>query len=578
MMRLALISFCMALMTFISLPAYTQPVNQQVIDSIFNPNGEICFKFRIRNKQELSRLTRIISIDDVRRNIVIAYANRSEFEEFLKLGKEYKILQSPGTLIKPEDLKAPEQPAIRQGQTQWDFYPTYTQYVDFMTGFAEQFPSICRLDTVGYTLQGRLILAVRISDNVNDEEAEPQVLYTSSIHGDETTAYVLMLHLIDYLLQNYGTDPELTELINTTEIFINPLANPDGTYHGGNNSVYGAIRYNANYIDLNRNYPDPKAGPHPDGNEWQVETQAWMAYAEANHFTLSVNFHGGAEVFNYPWDTWIKLTADDQWWQFVGREWADTVHHYGPPGYFTFLDNGITNGNAWYEITGGRQDYMNYWHQCREVTLEISDIKLLPVSQLIPYWNYNYRSFINYMKQAQYGFRGIVTDTVTDMPVEAKIFIQGHDKDNSEVYSRLPSGFYTRPIYEGSYKVTVTAPGYYTKTIPGVQVWNRQTTVLDVQLRPLTFDAQDQTEERLLIYPNPCDGGFRMEFGKTLVHSFSSYQVLNLMGEIIHSSPLDYKPDRNLAEVDLRHLPAGVYFIKVNTGYRILMDKLIIRK
>lgn len=578
MIRSGLLLFFLVWITSLSLPGYSQPASPQAIDSIFERNGEICFKFRIQNREEISRLTRMISIDDVSRNIVIAYANRSEFEEFLKLGKEYKILQSPGTLVSAEELVPPAQTFPRSGLTQWNFYPSYPQYVDFMTGFATQYPSLCRLDTVGYSLQGRLILTLKISDDVDNEEAEPQVLYTSSIHGDETTAYVLMLHLIDHLLLNYGTDPELTELINTTEIFINPLANPDGTYHGGDNSVYGAIRYNANYIDLNRNFPDPKAGPHPDGNEWQAETQAWMAYAEANHFTMAANFHGGAEVFNYPWDTWIKLPADDDWWQFVGREWADTVHKYGPPGYFTFMNNGVTNGNAWYEITGGRQDYMNYWHQCREVTLEISDIKLLPVSQLLPHWDYNYRAFINYIKQSHYGFRGIVTDTVTDMPVVAKIFIQGHDKDNSEVYSRLPSGFYTRPIYEGTYKVTVSAPGYYTKTIQGVQVWNRQTTTLDIQLRPLTFDAQDRTEERLLIYPNPSDGRFRIEFGNTLVHPLSSYQVLNMMGEIIHSMPLSREFDRKLAEVDLSHLPSGVYFVKVNTGYRILLDKLIIRK
>ncbi len=36
-------------------------------------------------------------------------------------------------------------------------------------------------------------------------------------------------------------------------------------------------------------------------------------------------------------------------------------------------DDGITNGAAWYVIDGGRQDYMNFFHQCREFTLEISD-------------------------------------------------------------------------------------------------------------------------------------------------------------------------------------------------------------
>ncbi|MBK6966465.1 MAG: hypothetical protein IPH20_21860 [Bacteroidales bacterium] len=100
-----------------------------------------------------------------------------------------------------------------------------------------------------------------------------------------------------------------------------------------------------------------------------------------------------------------------------------------------YLDNGITNGYDWYEVAGGRQDYMNYFHHCREVTLEISDVKLLPAAQLPAHWNYNFRSLILYMKQATYGFRGLITDQVTGNPVEAKVLLTGHDALNTEVYS-----------------------------------------------------------------------------------------------------------------------------------------------
>ena len=87
-------------------------------------------------------------------------------------------------------------------------------------------------------------------------------------------AFVLSLRLIDYLLNNYSVNDRVTEIVNNVEIWINPLANPDGAYTN-NNSVYGAIRYNANWVDLNRNYPDPEDGPHPDGNPYQIETEAF---------------------------------------------------------------------------------------------------------------------------------------------------------------------------------------------------------------------------------------------------------------------------------------------------------------
>jgi hypothetical protein len=456
--------------------------------------------------------------------------------------------------------------------TQWDFYPTYQQYLDYMAGFAGSHPDICRLDTVGTSIQGRLILTLRISQNISVEEAEPQFLYTSSLHGDEVTGYILMMHLIDYLLANYGTDPTVTNLINTTEICINPLANPDGTYRGGNNSVYGAVRYNANNIDLNRNFRDPKLGDHPDGNPWQPETIAWMDYADNNHFNMSANFHGGAEVFNYPWDTWPRLAADDNWWQLVGREWADTVHQHSPSGYFTFMNNGITNGYAWYEINGGRQDYMNYWHNCREVTVEISDIKILPVNQLLSYWDYNYRSFLNFIKESHYGFNGLVTDTVTDLPVAAKVFIQGHDKDFSEVYSRGTTGFYARPIYEGQYNVTFSAPGYYTKTIKNVSVSNWATTILNVQLRPLTYDAQDKTMNSVIVYPNPSDGHFRLILPEHPINPSCSIQVINTLGAVVYSSDINRFSGNSTVEIDVPGLPEGLYYLRFNSGYRIYID------
>jgi hypothetical protein len=569
----------LSVFTFIgfSKPAISQEPAENIINSIFGNRGEIYFTFTVSDREDIQALTRLISIDNVKGKTVYAYANKKEFADFLRYNASYKILPHPGTLLSESEL-APKQADLPKDRTTWNFYPTYEQYVDYMIGFASTYPNICALDTVGTSIQNRLILAVKISKNVNQEEAEPQFLYTSSIHGDETTGYILMMHLIDYLLTNYGVDPVITNLVSTTEIVINPLANPDGTYHGGNNSVYGAVRYNANNVDLNRNYPDPKLGQHPDGNAWQKETEAWMAYAEDNHFTMSANFHGGAEVFNYPWDTWSKLAADDDWWQFVGREWADTVHKYGPVGYFDDEDNGITNGYAWYELNGGRQDYMNYWHGCREVTLEISNIKLLPTSQLLNFWNYNYPSFLNYIKQSRYGFSGIVTDTVTDEPIAAKVFIQGHDMDFSEVYSRSTTGFYTRPIAQGSYNVTFSAPGYFTKTLKDVGVANYTTTPVDVQLRPLTYDAQDKSVVSVLVYPNPSDGHFRLILPENPINPSCSIQIFNTMGEVVHSSEVARYSGNSTVEISVPGLSNGVYFLKFNSGYRMYLDKLIIRK
>jgi hypothetical protein len=367
---------------------------QKLFDTYQN-NGEVYFE--IVSDIEIERVSKVVDIDR-REHMeqIFAYANKKQFLSLESENIKVKMHQHPGTLIQPKMLDKVNIKNIKD----WDFYPTYDAYVEMMYQFASDYPTLCRLEVIGESEEGRSLLACVISDNAQLDPGEKQFLYTSTMHGDETTGYVLLLRLIDYFLTQYGSNAEVTNLVDNLEIWINPNANPDGTYASGNNTVYGATRENANGVNLNRNYADPEDGPHPDGNEYQAETLAFMALAENNEFFMSANIHGGAEVCNYPWDTWYELHPEDEWWKMVCHEYADTAQFYSPPGYMDGFDDGITNGAAWYSIAGGRQDYMNWFHDCSEFTLEISDTKLLPESQLDDHWEYNYRSLINYMKHS----------------------------------------------------------------------------------------------------------------------------------------------------------------------------------
>ena len=149
-----------------------------------------------------------------------------------------------------------------------------------------------------------------------------------------------------------------------------------------------------------------------------------------------------------------------------------------------YLDNGITNGYQWYSVAGGRQDYMTYFRRGREFTLELSNTKLAPESRLDDFWQYNYRSLLNYLEQVRYGLRGTVTDSLTGEPLAARIWAEGHEQDSSHVRSRLPQGDYYRFLKGGTYTFTFSAPGYIPRTIEGVAVADLAATVLDVALVP----------------------------------------------------------------------------------------------
>lgn len=465
------------------------------LKEVFGKSSEISFTFQTNDRDLIDQLSRIISIDNVRGETVFAYASLEEFVVFLSFDIPFEILSQQDDLT--DGIRMLDEIDVRD-ITSWDFYPTYEGYLSMMNQFAAEYPALCQVFSIGTSVQGRQLMMAKISKNVSVREPEPQFLYTGTIHGDELAGYVLLLRLIDYLLVNYPTNPDVAYLLDNVEIWINPLANPDGTFKGGNHTVAGSVRYNANNVDLNRNYPDPEDGQHPDNKPWQPETLAFMQLAENNNFAMSANTHGGEEVLNYPWDTWSRLAADNNWWVYVCREYVDTVHLYSPSTYLDGFSNGITNGYAWYTISGGRQDYMNYFHHCREVTMELSLTKKLAASQLNNHWNWNYRSLLNYIEQVTYGVAGTVTDIETGEPLSAKIFITGHDMDNSHVFSDNQFGFYQRLLDAGTYDLTFTVPGYLPVTIQNVIVSRYNRTSLDVEMDAGDLDAVVSASENIV--------------------------------------------------------------------------------
>jgi PKD repeat protein len=489
---------------FISLSISAQNISElksQAVNSIFQDKSEIIFKFNVTDKAQINNdLTRIISIDNVKTlpdgsgYEVRAYANKQEFQNFLSRNIPY-------TLVPKSSPKALTMATTPAGMANWDAYPTYSVYEQMMANFASTYPNICNIDTImSPTPSGNYrILVARISDNVNTAENEPQFLYTSSMHGDETTGFILTLRLINYLLTNYGTNAKVTNLVNNCEIWINPLANPEGTYYNYNpagSNIANSQRGNLNGTDMNRNYLDPKVGPNPDGLSYAPETQAFMNFAATHHFNMSANFHGGAEVTNYPWDDWTTAqnpNADAAWWERVLTAYVDSTRLVTPSYMSDVTPDGVTEGAEWYSITGGRQDYMNWFQHCREVTIELDGDKTTQTQNLNLKWNENYHSLLNYIQESLYGVRGIITDSCSGLPIRAKVWVNSYDQvnDSSQVYSALPIGNYHKYMIAGTYSITYSAPGYTSKTITGVALANGAATVRNIQLAPAAApDAQ----------------------------------------------------------------------------------------
>ncbi len=443
---------------------------QKDLNKLMQERGEYYFSLNANETNGVTAINKLCSVAKLDGNTIICYANQEQYDNLLKHG--YKP-----TLLTPPSLQNEIAMWNGRGTYDWDSYPTYQQYESMMHDYATQHPERCSYFELGTLASGRKLMFCRI--NNGQTEGKPKFLYTSTIHGDETGGYILLLRLLDELCTS--NDERILNIVNNIDIFICPCTNPDGTYHGGNNTVSGATRGNANGIDMNRNYPDFSVGPHPDGYAYQQETEWMMQLADDYTFTMAANYHGGSEVMNYIWDNYRPLSADDDWWQMVCHEYADLCHEVNP-NYMNSFNNGITNGAVWYMIAGGRQDYMNYYKECREVTIECSNSYTPSGSQLPQLWNTNHNSMLTYLEEVLYGIHGVVTDSVTGQPlVGATITIDGHDHHGSSVTSH-EAGDYHRPIKGGTYTVTYSANGYFPKSYT-LTIGDHETLIQDVQLR-----------------------------------------------------------------------------------------------
>lgn len=387
-------------------------------------------------------------------NLVYAYATPQEVELVTNMG--FKVRHEPVTI----------------GQDCAEVaYHTYESLTQELQQLASQYSQIAQLYSIGKSIQGRELWIMKISDNVVQDEPEPEVKFISSMHGDEVVGQELMVYLIRYLLENYQKDAWITQLIEDVEIWIMPSMNPDGT----------ALRrrYNANWVDLNRNFPDPQDDPNNNPQGRAIETQHLMNFTSKHNFILSLNFHGGALVVNYPWDTMPGDVPDIALTKYVSLGYSKR----NTPMYnSTQFTNGITNGYDWYEVNGGMQDWNYHWYTDLDLTIEVSTTKWPDASTLPKYWQDNRDSLLWFLSQARRGVQGIVTDAKTGKPLNAQIQVAEIDKPIST--SPLHGGYH-RVLLPGTYSLRFSANGYgdiyHTVEIADSDT---QATILHVALTP----------------------------------------------------------------------------------------------
>jgi len=209
-----------------------------------------------------------------------------------------------------------------------DKYLTFAEFETDLQSWAMAFPDISSLFSLGTSWEGRNIWMLKISDNAAIEEDEPEALLISLQHAREWLSGMTLYGVTRHFLTEYGTDPEVTELVNTMEIYIILVANPDGYVYTHETERFWRKNRRDNGdgsfgVDLNRNWgwswdtapSGPSSGTYRGPAPYsEPETQALRSWILAPERRLKgcLNYHtyGTRVMHNWAWTFTLPPNVD----------------------------------------------------------------------------------------------------------------------------------------------------------------------------------------------------------------------------------------------------------------------------
>jgi len=297
--------------------------------------------------------------------------SESEIEKMLSLNFDYEILINDVThfykqrnKLSNESVKnifCEENENIFETPENYDFKPsddfggfyTYSEMLNELDDMHSLYPEIisARSDIkdetfsssphIHETYEGRYLQWVKISDNPNVSEGEPQILYTALHHAREPASLQQLIYFMWYLLENYDSNDSIRQIIDNSELYFVPCVNPDGYIfneiiepNGGgmwrkNTRDSHGVDNNRNYsfIDENGNEVWNTSGTssNPYGNTYagdgpfsESENRAIRYFVESNNFKIALNNHTYGNLLLYPYGyDYNQTTEDDDIFQFI---------------------------------------------------------------------------------------------------------------------------------------------------------------------------------------------------------------------------------------------------------------------
>ena len=329
-------------------------------------DGHSIVEIRTTNREQIQQVADLgIDIWQVEGGAVTAYVSPLDRQALLDAGLSFEVQE--------EDAGA----FIRQGIASWEpsalSYHTYATLVSDL--YALEASGIAKVYDIGDSVEGRDILALRISDLPDVDEGEPAVLLMGCHHAREWISVEVPFYIAQHLVDNYATDPQVRDLVDEGEIWILPMLNPDG--HQYSVERFRLWRKNRRDngdgsfgVDLNRNYETGWGGAGSGGATdseiyrgpapfSEPETQALRDFflGPTNDFKAVITYHSYGQLILYPWSHTYDKAPDNFMLDLIAREMEiriEAVHgkdYRAGPSNSLYLASG-TAEDWTYDVSG----------------------------------------------------------------------------------------------------------------------------------------------------------------------------------------------------------------------------------
>ncbi|MBN2042129.1 MAG: DUF2817 domain-containing protein [Spirochaetes bacterium] len=338
-------------------------------------------------------------------------------------------------------------------------YHTPDTLETYLNQISRNYSEITYLEPAGYSVEGRTIWAIAISDYPAVLEQEPRIRLTGSIHGDENATTEVLIKFIDYILGEYKQgNSDIVNLVNSRYIVIIPMMNPDG--------VYLKQRTNSNDVDLNRNFSVAwTSGVHHGSAPFsESESQTVRDYSQDIVFHSSLTFHTGAVIVNMPFDYESEhgdgvMPLESGLVDYLALAYSRAGAFLETPGLLDsiYVTEGTINGGDWYVAKGTMQDWSYKEAGCIDYTVEISETRPETESEMNELFLYNRDSILAFIDASGTGVYGRVTDSGTGNPIAGALITI----DSGDITVKSDgNGYYYRILLPDSYDITFSAVGY----------------------------------------------------------------------------------------------------------------------